>query len=371
MIKTLCVSILVNFIGLSSYAAKIKKSKKSSYGIDARMEMRAFSVESQQVKAKIFSYRALFKKEFVFEESLTAYINAGFDLQVGSNTSSILDEYAPQRQFILRDAYAKWQPVSFFQIKAGALNQGFGRGLLVGRIPFLGAQERITIELSPEHSVFVELQQAIPNNYFLADRVGIINNEGTPTFFEEKIGAKLEGDLLAMRGEFGRFSFSDLNSSIAYQSQFIGNTISGGGQNNSSFIYNYEGYFTSGRMEMSISDDFGLDLHGQYLFNDGAPDSRNKGHSFSAGLRVNDYAVYAVQFRNESDSSPAFYNSSAYGHNNMEGFTLVLRTYRSMMRKREPFEFQIQYTHKSPIESNIHQSDEDQVYFRLSRNFSL
>ena len=46
------------------------------------MEIKAFSVESKQVNAKVFRYRMIFEKDFPIYENLTVNVKGGFDLDV-------------------------------------------------------------------------------------------------------------------------------------------------------------------------------------------------------------------------------------------------------------------------------------------------
>jgi hypothetical protein len=345
---------------------------KPMYGIKSSMEISAFSVESKQVNAKVFRYRMLFEKDFSIADNLTVNIKGGFDLEAGSNSSSVIDQYAPQNQFVLKNASLDWKPLSFFTIKAGALNQGKGHPLLKPNAPFIGVSEQVELELTKQHSFYLKLQQLIPNNYFLANRIGTLGDQGTPTYFDETIGTKLTGDVVSLNAEVTHFKYNDLSSSVAYQSQFIGNSISGGGELNSNYLYGFEGYSIYSHLEAHFNNDFGIDLTGRFLYNDNAPDNRNSGHILSAGLKVFDKVIYLWNFQNKSDSSPAFYNSGATGHNNMEGYAIAFRTYSSINDINRPkLQYNIEYSHKDPIETNLFQSSEDSILVSLKKNFSI
>lgn len=349
------------------------KSIKTNYGVRSSMEIRAFTVESKQVNAKVFRYRMLFEKDMDIVDSLTVNIKGGFDLEAGSNSSSVIDEYAPQNQFVLKNASLDWNPLYFLSFKAGALNQGRTHPLLKPNAPFIGVSEKLEINITDKHSFYIRLQQLIPNNYFLANRIGsILGDQGTPSYFEETVGTKLTGDLLSLAAEVAHFKYSDLSPTVAYQSQFIGNSISGGGELNSDFLYDFEGYSFYSHAEIHFTSDFGVDLSGRYIYNDKAPDNRNTGYTLSAGLKLYDKIIYFGSFENKSDSSPAFYNSSVYGHNNMSGYAIAFRTYRSLNdTKRPAIEYNIDYVHKDPIETNIFQSSEDRILVSLKKNFSI
>ena len=346
---------------------------KANYGIRSSMEIKAFSVESKQVNAKVFRYRMIFEKDFPIYENLTVNVKGGFDLEAGSNSSSVIDEYAPQNQFVLKNASLDWKPLRFLTFKAGALNQGKGHPLLKPNAPFIGVSEKVELELTKQHTFYLKLQQLIPNNYFLANRIGpILGDQGTPTYFDETIGTRLVGDILSLTAEVTHFQYNDLSPTVAYQSQFIGNSISGGGELNSDFLYGFEGYSFFSHVELHFNNDFGLDFGGRYLYNDKAPDNRNSGHTLSVGAKIFDKVIYFGTFENRSDSSPAFYNSGNYGHNNMEGYAIAFRNYRSMSDTKRPvIEYNIDYVHKDPIETNIFQSSEDRILVSLKKNFSI
>lgn len=328
-------------------------------------------VDNKQVEARVFGVSTYLNIKTQFNEKLKFDFSGGAAADVGSNNSFIIDEYAPRRQVQLKRAFFQWNPYESLGLKVGAINQrDYNLPLLLTRTAFLGSQQQFNINFSPNHKLYLRLQQAIPNNLNLTQRIGIVE-DGTPSFFIETIGLKLDGDLLAFEGSASRWSYDALSTGVAYQSQFLGNSVSGGGQLNSDFIYRYSGYTANAYLKISLSDDFGIKTWGHYLYNDEAPEKRNRGQLFAAGLFFGHLLFHINYFKNESDSSPAFYNSALFSHNNHEG-SLVQITYENPHTNNEnEVTAYINYVESSPITFNAFQSDTKKVNFGVNLPFDL
>jgi len=348
-------------------------AKNVGYGIDAQMRMQSFVVESKQIKARIFRYRMMFSKEVKIDETLTFDFSGGFDLETGSSNSSIIDVYAPERQLRLRKAVIAWKPSDLFELEAGALQQASGYNLIIGRSPFFGARANFELKFGTDYKLYAHFQESIPNNYFLAERIGTIEDEGTPHFSKQTAGLSLKGNILAFEQSFSRYSYTKLSSSVANQSQFLGNSISGGGNVNSKFLYGFTGIHSFTRANIYLSENFGIDLVGAVAFNDDAPDRINQGIRLTAGLIYGAHSLRFHHFRIESDVAPAFYNGNRFAFNNTEGFDITLTDFRpiGVESKKRGISYALTYNHNEPIDGNINQSPEDRITFYLQKNFGL
>lgn len=328
-------------------------------------------VDNKQVEARVFGVSAYLNLETKFTESLSFDFSGGGAADVGSNNSFIIDEYAPRRQVQLKRAFFRWNPFESLIFKAGAINQkDYELPLLLTRTAFLGAQQQFDLNFSENHKIYFRMQQAIPNNLNLTQRIGIVE-DGTPSFLMETIGLKLDGDLLALHASGSRWSYDSLSTGVAYQSQFLGNSVSGGGQLNSDFIYRYSGYVANAGLKIAFSDSFGIKTWGMYLYNDKAPEKRNRGVALAGGIFSGNFMVHYRYFKNESDSSPAFYNSALFSHNNHEG-SLIQLTYENPHTDNEDeVTAYINYVDSSPITFNAFQSDTKKVNFGVNLPFDL
>ena len=321
-------------------------------------------VNNTQVQARVFGLTGNIEMEYPISDTLDFELDFGANLEVGSNNSFIIAEYAPRRQWSLGHAYFDWEPFEFIEISAGAINQGeYNSPLLLTNTAFLGAQLELSYDFTEEHSLFFKFEHAIPNNINLAQRIGIVES-GTPIFTMSTVGLEMTGNLLSLNLQGMKWSFTNLSTDTAFQSQFLGNSVSGGGQLNSDFIYSFSGYNAAGNLELMFSDSFGLTFDGQFLLNDKAPDDRNVGTLAYAGLVLGKWRPYVGTFRVESDSSPAFYNTQITGHNNQEGNIIGLDYgYRPSYSKEQSFSAKIEYVDSTPLEVTAFQSDTKKIIF--------
>lgn len=339
--------------------------------LKGQVKLGSYYVDNKQVEARVFGLTGYLDMKTTFSESLELDVSIGATTEVGSNNSFILDEYAPRRQWRLKRAFIKWSPFSFFSTKLGAINQrDYDAPLLLTRTAFMGAQEEINIQFSEDHRLFFRLQQSIPNNLNLTQRIGIVE-DGTPRFLMETVGLELKGNVLALRVQGGLWRYDSLSTGAAYQSQFVGNSISGGSQLNSEFLYKFAGFTNSAVLRIHFSDDFGLKFSGQFLYNDKAPEERNKGQFLKSSLILGNWQPSFMVFRNESDSSPAFYNSSFFSHNNHEGFSTEIRYCDPFDNNDDKVTAYINYVDSSPIKFNTFQSDTKKVNLSITFPYDL
>lgn len=365
---------LIWSLTLATFSLPVSASIFQKADLKGQVRLGGDYVDNKQVEARVFGVSGFLGVKADITDTLQLKIKAGATLEVGSNNSFIIDEYAPRRQWRLRDAHFKWSPFDFLSVKAGAVNQGdYNSPLLLTSSAFLALQEKLSINFSENHSFYVRAEQAIPNNFNLTQRIGIVE-DGTPSFLIESVGLDLKGDILSLFLEGGMWSFNSLSTGAAYQSQFLGNSVSGGGQLNSDFLYSFSGYNFAGGMEAYISDDIGVEFKGQYLYNDKAPEERNKGQLFKAGVILGKFRPSFTFFRNESDSSVGFYNSALFSHNNHEGTILAVQykePHIDPSKSDDHISALIGYADSSPIKFNNFQSDTKKVAFQINFPYDL
>lgn len=335
--------------------------KKTNTTIEASFGFKGDYVDDKQVEARIFGAQGEVKFDQLLFEKLKARIGVGVTLETGSNNSLFVDEFAPDQRLYLIEGNLVYTPFNWLELKAGAINQGmFSSPLLLTSTNFLAATEKVSFQFFENYQLYLHLQQGIPQNDQLSVRVGAVE-EGTPSFFMESIGLDLPGDLVSLNISAGQFAFNKLSNSVAYHSRFLGNSVTGLGQDDSSFLYKFQGLNFQGRLEFR-PDYYGFMLSGQYLYNDKAPDNRNNGHLARAGIVLGDSEIFTEVFRNESDTSPAFYNSKTYGHNNRKGMGIGSRiAFRDFLLR-------LHYSENDIIEGNIFQSDSKVFQFWIKKD---
>jgi hypothetical protein len=317
-------------------------------------------VESTNIRARVLSLDAGLKLQDSISEDLKYHLYLIGNFENGTNKATGLTaEYTPNQIINLWEGGFVYSPLSFARFEVGAINQNqYNSPLLVWNTAFAGMTQRFNWD-----QFYLRAQQAIPNNNILSRRIGGID-EGTPMFFMESLGFDLENKNFKFKTELSRFAFSNLSSQVALTSQDFGNSVVGSNQS-ARFLYGYKG--TNITAETSVTTDSGYKfvLDGEYIFNDDAPNGRNAGMIAQTGLGYNQLLVKAGVFRNESDTSPSFYNARNLGHNNRVGSIVTLQS------QDQDYFFRLQIINSKIIEKNVRQSNLTIINFSLVKYYEL
>ncbi|PIP93039.1 MAG: hypothetical protein COW00_07245 [Bdellovibrio sp. CG12_big_fil_rev_8_21_14_0_65_39_13] len=329
------------------------------------LQWHALSVDESFQNAKVFGTAFLFSiPDLKVTESITLEAEAGVNLEIGSNNSTYIKEFAPQREVVLRKAYLEFLPVSFIQMKAGAINQqDYQSPLLLGGRAFVAAQEQLTIPIGELKNITLRSQQAIPSNDTLTNRIGAVEGK-PPQFMIHSLGADFDGDVISIQLEASLWRFQTLPNSVAYYSRFMGNTVVGIGTDASRFYYNYYGKNASFKIGLFESSPINFIFSGQWVRNDEAATGHDTGLMASGGLGLYGHRFSLHWLKNESDSSVAFYNASSLGHNNRKGYGVSLEGAVNPV-----WNYSLKYWNLDLIESNLYQSAGTRFQFGLERSF--
>lgn len=256
----------------------------------------------------------------------------------------------------INEALVSVFPEGFFSLDAGIINQRFlGSGLLVSDLPFPALRQTLKKEWNIEDSTIelgLKAQQAIPTSRTL-DNQKRSEKEGTPTFMTQTLYADVEfTDSTSMNASLSRYQFKELPSSVAFESRLLGNTVPFSTASQSQFLFDYQGsLYTLNARQKLVS---GLAIYGgaELIENDEAPSAYNRGFLTKIGATWNfqdhELDLSVANYFNESDSSPAFYNSSRLGHNNMKG-----QAYAAAFTYEELFRVRVQYSDTDVISPNL------------------
>lgn len=353
MIKMILLLCLVNI----AHASKLNpenahRELKASSGVSANI------VEGQDLRARILGYFFTFEMKDTVAPRLDLFFKSTVSLETGSNeVLGNIAEFQPYEGINLNHAgllYTPWDSTSF---RIGALNQAeLNSPLLVGPEAFAAMDGKLSVG-----SFYVKATRAIPSNNQLSRRLGEIDS-GTPSFNLETIGFKQEGKLSFVT-ELSNYHFSRLSSNIAEKSNSLGNSVAGVG-NATNFNYDFRGQNIMFELKYTLGKNTLL-LSGQYLENNKAPKGRREGSLISVGFNKSSWTWELESFRNESDTSPAFYNSKYHGHNNMGGSAIELSY------EKKEIHFSLRYTSFSPLEESAIQGATQISSFHLSKFFSL
>ncbi len=254
-------------------------------------------------------------------ESILLNAKAGASLEVGSSNALFTDEFAPTNAFYLQNASMDWSVAKPFHLVFGALEQNQQESpLVIAGGTFPAAREI----LSPEWNRWkteLSAQQAIPTSQRLTSKN--VGKAATPSLLTEKALVQFQSpDEAIFKAYISNFNFKNLTNGIAQDSRFDGNSVSGV-LNGAQFIYAFHGWEYGASLSHPLSDHVAASIGASFVKNMGAPDGQNQGAFYFLSMdHHSDSFKWAPRFEyyhNESDSSPAFYTSKEYGHNNRKG----------------------------------------------------
>jgi hypothetical protein len=321
--------------------------------------MNATVVNANNLRARVFGFNIGVEAEDKISNDLTLFLNAQLDLETGANEAiGTIAEYEPKESVNLNAGGVRYTPYSNVKIDAGALNQGeLNSPLLIGSNAFAGVKEEISYG-----ALFISASQSIPSNNRLSKRVGGVD-DGNPFFGIETVGLRF-GDAFKFEATASHYKFSDLSTEVAEKSKQMGNSVEGSGAA-SKFNYAFEGINATLASSYTFSNEMKVDLTAQYLVNDKAPEGRNKGILAELKIGKKAFSVSFETFENGSDTSPSFYNSKSYGHNNMKGNSFGLHS------SKKDLTVSAEYTTANVMEENLVQTNINIITLDLVKSYDF
>ena len=252
----------------------------------------------------------------------------------------------------------------YLKLDAGIIDQGFiGSPLLISSRPFPGMRQSGLIG-NNLFSAQLSAQQSIATSRSLDSRRRN-EKESTPLFLTQTLktsyhpNKKQEVSLSATR-----FEYKNLPTIVADESRTLGNTVPYSNAAQSEFLFDYQGMLYSLRGKTPVTTNFYLDGTVQLLENSAAPRGLNRGFSAEAGATFEFFnhklRASVMNFFNEADSSPAYYNSSGLGHNNVKG-----NSYSLAFHYGNIFALNIRYTQSDVIRPNLVNTSRENIQFSL------
>ena len=325
-------------------------------------------VDSTKNKARVLSFALHNEFKYPVAPNLTGLLKGGLSLQTGSSESVFNNDYQPNSGFYLAEGLLNYHPFAeYLQLDFGAINQGrYQNPLLLSGAAFLGSYQQVKLPINNFY-MQLETQQSIATNSTHTSRIDNVK-EGTPTLFLERASLGFNGKQLNVTTHISYFSFANLSRSVANQSRFYGNTVIGTADN-AMFAYDFAGFESGGKIELKL-DTITFTIKGNYLFNDKAPDGKNEGFllHFSARLNLASQIPLTLgfeKFRNEANTSPAYYNANVFGHNNVEGFMILATTEFSASK----IALNASYAAIDILNTNLYQANTDKFTFSLAKSF--
>lgn len=375
----LALIFLIGFVGAIDASAKSRRvrsqSKQLTTSLDRSTTSPIFSSDRLKLQGKVglmsqmieedtrsgsnvnLNLGVKFQYKFVEQFQLRAELRYNFSQE---RYQAPIDDHRFSDGASLNEAVAVFKPHSIFELGAGAVNQGsfVSTPLLISNRSFPGLYEQLQFG-SEANFIKLRLNQAIPTSRsFDSDRQ---EKEETPSYTSETLSLGWTPNKHIHLSPFAKhYRFLNLPSQVAFISEQAGNTVDGTGQSNSEFRYDFNGFAYGINTELRPISQFFLGGGFQHIQNSEAPEAFNTAQMAEIYLKYRHPVVemkpYYTAFFNESDVSPARYNSSQFGNSNRQGYVAGLE----VTFPRHGFKVEAQFVDANIIdEINSQQKDRD------------
>ncbi len=225
------------------------------------------------------------------------------------------------------DGYVGYSPISYLDLKVGALSQGFvDNSMLVSSWrTFPGSQEVVAVPLN-QVKVGAKAEQVIPTSYSLNDERREV--EKLPSLQTESIFVSGKHfDAIEWKANAGLFAWRNIPTKVVADSRLLGNVGDGPDIPNSRFAYRHMGWYGGGDFCYCPKQVFGFALEYDRVQNTEAPGDAADAQSWGLGpVLTFDQRVLNLRYRQffiESDATVAAYGKSRYGYTNRIGQELA------------------------------------------------
>ena len=267
-----------------------------------------------------FGFAAKFNYKFVDWLKLRSETRLTFSQE---RFQSQIDDDRFSDGFSMKEAVAVVEPNRYLEFGAGAVNQNYfiSSPLLMSNRSFPGLYQQLQYTQGRNY-VALRLGQSVPTSRsFDANRQ---EKEKNPYYYTAGLrGRAIIGKHFGIEPYVTHYRYENLPSVVAFRSAIRGNTVPDPQPTNSRFAFDFAGVLGGLKTEIRPNRRISLVGEYQYIRNGEAPETFNTGQWLGASVRTRyNQMVFApgvATFYNESDTSPAFYNSGEIGHNNREG----------------------------------------------------
>lgn len=231
----------------------------------------------------------------------------------------------PDSSFVaLKEGYLRYRPFSVLTLRAGAINQEeFNQPLFANDEPFPGLVQELSF--GPKaFQVEFKTQQLVPTSSTLSTKA--VDAEVSPNFFSETAAVKSRPTRVLLLGaSVTHFVYQNLPSTVARESEKLGNTVANIGPNSGRFVYAFNGFVYGANAEARLAKGFTWNGNAYYIRNSSSPDSYNSAAHFKTGVGIsfpNEMILspYFESFYLESDAVPAYYSEEDYFFANRVGW---------------------------------------------------
>ncbi len=363
--------ILGLFVGLSAFAqsslnAQVSDAlKKEDRRLNAewRVGLIARDKSNLEAQSKFVDFKLDLKAEYRLTSSLYLDIQPSFRLQAGQSQSVDGADKAENR-ILLNQAAANYTPVNFFKISAGALNQrAMHTSLLMDELAFPGARAAGTMTAGNWKTV-LSAETSIPTSTSLSTNT----NEIEPTPSLTSAAMKIDWgtrENFQWKNHVGFFSYANLPSAVAKDSNFLGNEVEQLTASKYRFLYEFQGFDASTELTFPVTKALDLKIGAEYLQNTKAPSDVNSGYQVYGGgdVHINkDYDLCGkfTYYSIAPEAAVSYFNARVFETNRIgysaEGFVSF---------KKEGFKLGLTYSDAELMYNDRDQSRQKSIILKL------
>jgi len=344
----------------------VKKTSK----LLVNFQIHGNNVTGSKNKANAVGVAISLEGEHQLTEIIKAKIESGVVIETGSSESVQQNPYEPKKSLQLSEAIVEISPWNNLTFQGGAINQRHHNSpLFISSTAFLGAREILSYS-NKQFKFELSAQQSIPSNKNLSTRLGSVD-EGSPIFYSEKIKFQTIFDHIKSTLHIQHFAYDQLSAAVAYESEFLGNTINGSAKEQKSFSQQFMGWETGLETQIGLYQSINLLFSANLHRNTSANKGENTGLLLRLGaespLSSGKLSLSLLNFKNEKNSAPAYYSSSRFGHTNRKGNGVEAK----WQQKSDQLHIRGQYIHANVLEKNNLQSDDRIFYLELGKSHEI
>lgn len=346
-------------------------SAKEQRSLTGLFKLKGAQVSGEYNDANVFGLSLNLDFKHRLNDLIEINAKGGVSLETGESESKYSGRnFKPSNSLNLSHGFVEINPFNSLRLELGAINQSYHNNpLFLTSTAFVSAREVLSYKVN-QWIFELDMIQGIPSNYSLSQKIGNVK-EGSSRFFNEKIRVIGNGDTLSVEASIGHFAFDRLNSSIAYNSRLLGNTVSGIGTINNKFQQKYMGWNSDLNLKyknISLVDvAIEAAVHNNVMAKAGKSMGYLIGPVFTSKSLENNYSFQLKTLKNEADSTVAYYSSKYTGQTNRKG----LMTGLSVENKDTSLEYGINAYFTKPIESNLFQEKERIINLSLRKSYDF
>lgn len=308
-----------------------------------------------------------------FDYQFKPWLNAHLSPRASIFSSRVQERYSDsgeESRLWMYDGYLSLDPIEYFQLRGGALNQGYhGTGLLVSSLRSFPGVQAIAKAGVGDFKVALVVQQVIPTSHSLNTERE--SQEKLPFFTTQTL--VVEGrhfNLIQWKGRAGLYNWSNIPDKVVADSRLIGNVGEGENVAGSRFLYDHQGWYLA--TDFCICGPYWLGgiIEFERVHNLKAPGDSADAQLIGIGPRMIFGEIEVdLRFRtyfSESDSTVAAYSKSKLGNTNRRGINLEA----NVNFKKEGFSIFAQNYQAEPINRDINQRDLSIIYLGVETEYA-